>query len=195
MPHFYRLNWAREMSEFLRNSEIFKYVGKDFKYGNYSKAGKLRDEYLNGLIDNYSSIEDKRLFFVNLNDYIFFERRSELRDKFEIHGFMRGSRFFEGEPGNCSFDKNSLQYMQKMEAEALCEVNYIFLGSEAFAKFLLKKIPNLQRDSINVVGIPVFIEPYYLNKTDLESFTVLRKFFITSKASEVFPPSFIPINL
>jgi len=156
------------MSEFLRNSEIFKYVGKDFKYGNYSKAGKLRDEYLDSLIDTHTTTETKSLFFVNLNDYIFFERRFELRNKFDIYGLMRGSRFFDGEPGNCAFDKNGLEYMQKMESEALCEVNGIFLGSQAFGKFLFKKIPNLQKDKVNIIGIPIFMEPYCLNKTDLE---------------------------
>ena len=168
VPHFYRLNWAREMSDFLINSGKFKYLGKDLQYGNYSKAAKLRDAYLNSLIDNCSSITEKRLFFVNLNDYIFFERRLELKDKFEICGFMRGSRFFEGEPGNCSFDKGELQYMQKMESDALCEISAIFLGSQSFYNFLSKKIPNLQKNKIHILGIPIFIEPCYLNKTDLE---------------------------
>jgi len=168
IPHFYRLNWAKEMSQFLKNSEGFEYLGKDFEYSNYSKACKLRDEYLDSLIDTHTTTETKSLFFVNLNDYIFFERRFELRNKFDIYGLMRGSRFFDGEPGNCAFDKNGLEYMQKMESEALCEVNGIFLGSQAFGRFLFKKIPNLQKDKVNIIGIPIFMEPYYLNKTDLE---------------------------
>ena len=166
VPHFYRLNWAKEMSEFLRHSNGFEYIGGDFKYSNYSKACKLRDDYLNYLLDNVSLLGSKKLFFVNLNDYIFFQRRVELKNKFEIYGLMRGSRFFDGEPGNCSLHKNDLKKMQTMEAEALCEVKMIFLGSNAFRKFLLEKIHNLKIDRVHVIGIPIFIEPHYLNKTD-----------------------------
>ena len=71
VPHFYRLNWAREMSEFLKNCGHFQYLSKNFQYGNYSKAGKLRDEYLNSLLDNGSELKGGSLFFVNLNDYIY----------------------------------------------------------------------------------------------------------------------------
>jgi len=168
IPHFYRLNWAREMSEFLRGSEAFEYVGGDFEYGNYSKAGKLRDKYLNGLIDNYSETSSDKLFFVNLNDYIFFERRTELKNKFKIYGFMRGSRFFDGEPGNSSFDKNDLQNIQNLESVGLCEVDKIFLGSLSFKNFLLENISGLIDQNIKVVGIPIFIKPYYMDKSDAE---------------------------
>ena len=163
VPHFYRLNWAREMSEFLRGSERFEYLGSAFQYGNYSKAGKLRDDYLNYLLDNYSKFKGRTLFFVNLNDYIFFKRRKELRDVFNINGFMRGSRFFDGEPGNYLFSKDDLSNMQQMEAEALIEAEKIFLGSKAFSQFLLNKIPKLQESKINIVGIPIFIEPQLNN--------------------------------
>ena len=168
IPHFYRLNWAREMSEFLRFSDRFEYIGKDFKYGNYSKAGKLRDQYLNYLLDNVHEYRGRTLFFVNLNDYIFFERRLELKGKFKIIGFMRGSRFFDGEPGNCAFDKNNLIEMKNLESQALKEVDFLFLGSDCFKKFLLKNIPELNVENIEVVGIPIFIEPYYFAKTESE---------------------------
>ena len=138
VPHFYRLNWAREMSEFLKNSGHFQCSGKDFRYGNYSKAGKLRDEYLNSLLDNSAKTQGSSLFFVNLNDYIYFDRRVELKEKFKIAGFMRGSRYFEGEPGNASIGKHSLIEMQNLEGEALREVDQLFLGSKAFCSFLIQ---------------------------------------------------------
>ena len=166
VPHFYRLNWAREMSEFLRSSDGFEYLGKDFEYGNYSKAGKLKDQYLNYLLDNVSQYEGRTLFFVNLNDYIFFERREELKSKFKIMGFMRGSRFFDGEPGNCAFDTDNLAKMKNLESLALQEVDRLFLGSDSFSRFLLKNIPELDTQKIKVVGIPIFIEPCYLGKND-----------------------------
>jgi hypothetical protein len=171
IPHFYRLNWAREMSEFLRGSTGFVYAGKDFQYGNYSKAAKLRDEYLNYLLDNTSKYKGRTLFFVNLNDYIYFERRQELRDSFNIYGFMRGSRFFDGEPGNCSLSKDSLLNSQKAESDALIEVDKLFIGSQSFKNFLTNKIPNLDNQKIAVVGIPIFIEPQ--PKTKKESKLIL----------------------
>jgi hypothetical protein len=167
VPHFYRLNWAREMSEFLKNSGRFEFLGKDFQYGNYSKAGKLRDEYLNDLIEN-KEIKDRALFFVNLNDYIYYERREELREKFDIVGFMRGSRFFSGEPGNSSFGKNGLAEEQETESAALIEVDKIFLGSTAFKKFLTSKIDGLDKKDVRVVGIPIFQKPYWMEKTEEE---------------------------
>jgi len=163
IPHFYRLNWAKEMSEFLKCSDRFEYVGVDFKYGNYSKAGKLRDLYLNHLLDNRSKFKGRTLFFVNLNDYIFFKKRKELRDVFNIYGFMRGSRFFDSEPGNNLFSKNALADMQQAEAEALTETGKIFLGSEAFSNFLSVNVPNLHKEKIKITGIPIFIEPKFDN--------------------------------
>ena len=62
VPHFYRLNWAREMSEFLKGAEGFEYIGKDLEYGNYSKAGKLRDLYLDYLLDNTPKYKERTLF-------------------------------------------------------------------------------------------------------------------------------------
>lgn len=166
IPHFYRLNWAKEMSEFLRTSSGFEYLGKDFQYGNYSKAGKLRDEYLSYLAENHSQIQGRTLFFVNLNDYIYSPRRKELREKFKIVGFMRGSRYFDGEPGNVLFAKNSLANMQLLESEALAEVDTLYLGSESFKSFLFGKIPGLNTNTTKVVGIPIFQAPYYLGKSD-----------------------------
>ena len=163
IPHFYRLNWAREMSEFLKNSERFQYLGKDLVFGNYSKAGKLRDQYLNYLIENKSALDGRTLFFVNLNDYIYFNKRRELRDSFKIYGFMRGSRFFDGEPGNCSFSRQEILNMQKNEADGLMEVDKLFIGSHSFANFLCEKIPSIYPKKINVVGIPIFIEPKFDN--------------------------------
>jgi hypothetical protein len=168
VPHFYRLNWAREMSEFLKNCGHFQYLSKNFQYGNYSKAGKLRDEYLNSLLDNGSELKGGSLFFVNLNDYIYFNRRRELKEKFKIAGFMRGSRYFEGEPGNASIGKDSLVDMQNLEGEALKEVDQLFLGSKAFCSFLNSKITDLDIGKINILGIPIFIPPYYLGKTHEE---------------------------
>ena len=164
IPHFYRLNWAREMSEFLRASPGFEYLGKDFEYGNYSKAGQLRDSCLSYLAENHSQIQGRTLFFVNLNDYIYSPRRSELREKFKIVGFMRGSRYFEGEPGNTLFAKDSLANMQLLESEALKEVDLLYLGSESFKSFLFGKIAGLNIKTTKVVGIPIFQAPYYLGK-------------------------------
>jgi hypothetical protein len=164
IPHFYRLNWAREMSEFLKNSQGFEYVGKDLGYGNYSKAGQLRDQYLNYLLDNRSLYKGRTLFFVNLNDYIFYSRRKELRDVFNICGFMRGSRFFDGEPGNNMFSKDSLSDIQQTEAQALTEADKVFVGSKAFGNFLSLKIPSLYGKKIEIVGIPIFIEPKLYNQ-------------------------------
>jgi hypothetical protein len=158
-PHFYRLNWAREMSEFLKTSQGFEYIGKDLGYGNYSKAGELRNQYLNYLLDNRSLYKGRTLFFVNLNDYIFYDRRRELRDVFNIYGFMRGSRFFDGEPGNNMFSKDSLSGIQQTEAQGLAEADKVFVGSKAFGNFLSVKIPSLYGKKIEIVGIPIFIEP------------------------------------
>lgn len=159
VPHFYRLNWAREMSEFLKTSQGFEYLGKDLGYGNYSKAGELRNQYLNYLLDNRSLYKGRTLFFVNLNDYIFYDKRRELRDAFNIYGFMRGSRFFDGEPGNNMFSKDSLSGIQQTEAQGLAEADKVFVGSKAFGNFLSVKIPSLYGKKIEIVGIPIFIEP------------------------------------
>jgi hypothetical protein len=159
VPHFYRLNWAREMSEFLKISQGFEYIGKDLGYGNYSKAGQLRDLYLNYLLDNTSKYKGRTLFFVNLNDYIFYSRRKELRDVFNIYGFMRGSRFFDGEPGNNMFSKDSLSDIQQIEAQGLTEADKVFVGSKAFGNFLSIQIPSLYAKKIEIVGIPIFIKP------------------------------------
>jgi glycosyltransferase involved in cell wall biosynthesis len=161
IPHFYRLNWAREMSEFLKGAEGFEYIGKDLGYGNYSKAGQLRDLYLNYLLDNTSKYKGRTLFFVNLNDYIFYSRRKESRDVFNIYGFMRGSRFFDGEPGNNMFSKDSLSDIQQIEAKALTEVDKVFVGSKAFGDFLSLQIQSLYAKKIEIVGIPIFIEPNF----------------------------------
>lgn len=167
IPHFYRLNWAREMSEFLKSAEGFEYIGENLGYGNYSKAGQLRNKYLDYLLDNAHKYKGRVLFFVNLNDYIFYSRRKELRDVFNIYGFMRGSRFFDGEPGNNMFSKDSLSDIQQIEAEALTEVDKVFVGSKAFANFLSGKIPSLYGKKIEIVGIPIFIEPNFsIQKTD-----------------------------
>lgn len=167
VPHFYRLNWAREMSEFLKASNGFEYFGKHLEFGNYSKAVKLRDKYLNSLI-NDEEIKGRTLFFVNLNDYIYCDKRQELREKFNIVGFMRGSRFFSGEPGNSSFGKNGLAKEQKTESDALMEVDKIFLGSSAFKNFLTSKIQGFDKKDIKVVGIPIFQKPYWAGKTKEE---------------------------
>jgi glycosyltransferase involved in cell wall biosynthesis len=161
IPHFYRLNWAREMSEFLKGSEGFEYIGKDLGYGNYSKAGQLRDQYLDLLLDNTSKYKGRTLFFVNLNDYIFYNRRKELRNVFNIYGFMRGSRFFDGEPGNNMFSKDSLSDIQQIEAQGLAETDKVFVGSKAFGDFLSLQIPSLYAKKIEIVGIPIFIKPNF----------------------------------
>jgi hypothetical protein len=168
IPHFYRLNWAREMSEFLKGAEGFDYIGKDLGYGNYSKAGQLREKYLDYLLDNTSKYKGRTLFFVNLNDYIFYNRRRELRDAFNIYGFMRGSRFFDGEPGNNMFSKDSLSDIQQIEAQGLTEADKVFVGSKTFGNFLSLKIPSLYAKKIEIVGIPIFIKPV-LNTQKVES--------------------------
>jgi hypothetical protein len=159
IPHFYRLNWAREMSQFLSCSNRFEFIGTSLVFGNYSKAEKLRNEYLNDLLKKRSILKGRTLFFVNLNDYIFYSRRKELRDVFNIYGFMRGSRFFDGEPGNNMFSKDSLSNIQQIEAEGLTETDKVFVGSKAFGNFLSLKIPSLYAKKIEIVGIPIFIEP------------------------------------
>ena len=166
VPHFYRLNWAREMSIFLNQSSKFEFLDKDLIFGNYSKAKKLRNEYLNFLLEKKSKLKGGTLFFVNLNDYIFFEKRKQLRDVFNIYGFMRGSRFFDSEPGNNIFSKDSLSDVQQIEASGLEEVDKIFFGSKAFANFLSSKVAKLSEEKINVVGIPIFIEPKFNNKKE-----------------------------
>jgi len=163
VPHFYRLNWAKEMSEFLRSSSEFEYLDKRIEYGNYSKAEKLREEYLSYLLED-AKIKGRTLFFVNLNDYIYFSRRQELKDKFKIVGFMRGSRYFDGEPGNASFGKNLLANMHLLESEALIEIDCLYVGSKSFESFLIEKVPKLNTKIIKVVGIPIFQVPCYLGK-------------------------------
>lgn len=159
IPHFYRLNWAREMSQFLSRSNGFEFIGSNLIFGNYSKAEKLRNEYLNYLLEKRSILKGRTLFFVNLNDYIFYNRRRELRDVFNIYGFMRGSRFFDGEPGNNMFSKDSLSDIQQIEAQGLTETDKVFVGSKAFGNFLSLKMPSLYGKKIEIVGIPIFIEP------------------------------------
>lgn len=167
VPHFYRLNWAREMSEFLKGAEGFEHIGENLGYGNYSKAGQLRNQYLNHLLDNACKYKKRTLFFVNLNDYIFYSRRKELRDVFNIYGFMRGSRFFDGEPGNNMFSKDSLSDIQQIEAQGLTESDKVFVGSKTFGNFLSVKIPSLYGKKIEIVGIPIFIEPNFnIQKAD-----------------------------
>jgi hypothetical protein len=166
VPHFYRLNWAKEMSNFLSVSSKFEFIGNTLTFGNYSKAKKLRNEYLNFLLEKKSKLKGRTLFFVNLNDYIFFEKRRELRDVFNIYGFMRGSRFFDSEPGNNIFSKDSLSNIQQVEASGLEEADKVFFGSKAFANFLSGKVAKLCEEKINVVGIPIFMEPKLNNKKE-----------------------------
>ena len=169
IPHFYRLNWAREMSAFLACSHSFIFTG-DLKFGNYKKAAQLRDSYLNNLLQNKAkkSVGEKAdLFFVNLNDFIFYERMHDLKNEYNIYGFMRGSRFFDSEPGNDSANCN-LSDLQKKEIEGLALVDGLFLGSSAFHRFLVQQNPSLSKIETKVVGIPIFKEPCYLNKTNSE---------------------------
>jgi hypothetical protein len=81
---------------------------------------------------------------------------------------MRGSRHFEGEPGNASIGKDLLIDMQNLESQALKEIDQLFLGSSAFSSFLTSKVINLDINKINILGIPIFIPPYYLGKTHSE---------------------------
>lgn len=169
VPHFYRLNWAREMSSFLASSKGFVFKG-DLKFGHYKKAAQLRNEYLNSLLMQRKHRfwqKKKNLFFVNLNDFIFYERMWDLKNEYNIYGFMRGSRFFDSEPGNDSF-VSGVSDMQKQEIEALALVDGLFLGSKAFHSFLFKKNPELSKVKTKIVGIPIFREPCFLNKTQGE---------------------------
>ena len=166
VPHFYRLNWAKEMSTFLAGSEGFEFLGPRLEFGTYSKAGKLRDLYLDYLLEKHSQIGNRTLFFVNLNDYIFYKNRKKLKDAFKIFGFMRGSRWFDGEPGNSSFKKDDLLDIQREEGEALASVDKLFIASKAFSSFLLEKNEALKDVDIKVTGLPIFIPPVYLGKSD-----------------------------
>ena len=168
VPHFYRLNWAKEMSRFLAGAAGFEFLGSSLEFGTYSKAAKLRDEYLDYLLENKSTLKGRTLFFVNLNDYIFYKNRKKLKDAFKIFGFMRGSRFFDGEPGNASFKKDDLLDLQRQEAEALASIDKLFIASKAFSRFLVEKIPALALKDIKVTGLPIFIQPCYLGKTPVQ---------------------------
>ena len=79
IPHFYRLNWAKEMSNFLSISNGFEFLGSNLEFGTYSKAAKLRDKYLDYLLENKSTLKGRTIFFVNLNDYIFYKNRKKLK--------------------------------------------------------------------------------------------------------------------
>ena len=168
IPHFYRLNWAKQMSRFLASSSGFEFLGSDLEFGTYSKAAKLRDQYLDYLLENRSTLKGRTLFFVNLNDYIFYKNRKKLKDAFKIFGFMRGSRFFDGEPGNASFKKEDLLDLQRQEAEALAGIDKLFIASKAFSRFLLEKIPQLKNIKLKVTGLPIFIPPCYCGKNPVQ---------------------------
>lgn len=175
IPHFYRLNWAREMSVFLASSTGFKFDG-ELKFGHYKKAAQLRDSYLNKLLAE--KIKNKRrekdsLFFVNLNDFIFYERMHDLKNEYNIYGFMRGSRFFDSEPGNDSVGTN-ISDLQKKEVDGLALVDMLFLGSKAFHRFLVKQNPSLSKTETKVVGIPIFKEPCFLNKSKGEKLEIIK---------------------
>ena len=173
VPHFYRLNWAKEMSSFLANSPNFIFNGA-LEFGHYKKAAQLRDEYLNSLLSQPRERllqKKKNLFFVNLNDFIFCKRMYDLKNEYNIYGFMRGSRFFDSEPGNDSF-VGGVSDMQKKEVEALSLVDGLFLGSETFHSFLLAQNPSISKVKTKVVGIPIFREPCFLNKTSAEKKTI-----------------------
>ena len=169
VPHFYRLNWAKEMSSFLADSPNFIFNGS-LEFGHYKKAAKLRDAYLNSLLSNstYSFWQKKKnLFFVNLNDFIFYERMHDLKNEYNIYGFMRGSRFFDSEPGNESV-AGGVSDMQKKEVDSLALVNGLFLGSKAFQSFLVGKNSSLSKIKTKVVGIPIFRKPCFLEKSPAE---------------------------
>jgi hypothetical protein len=166
IPHFYRLNWAKQMSMFLSESDRFEFLGPKLEFGTYSKAGKLRDLYLDYLLEKHSQIGDRPLFFVNLNDYIFYKNRKKLKDAFKIFGFMRGSRLFDGEPGNSGFKKSDLMDVQNEEREALASVDKLFIASQAFRNFLVEKNEALKNVDIKVTGLPIFMTPSYLGKSD-----------------------------
>lgn len=175
VPHFYRLNWAREMSGFLASSPCFTFNG-DLKFGHYKKAAELRDCYLNDLLKNKmktSNGEKAGLFFVNLNDFIFYERMHDLKNEYNIYGFMRGSRFFDSEPGNSSVGGN-LSDLQKKEVEGLALVDGLFLGSKAFYNFLIKQNPSVSKIETKIVGIPIFNEPCFLNKSKSEKLSIIE---------------------
>ena len=168
VPHFYRLNWAKEMSRFLADASNFEFLGTSLEFGAYSKAAKLRDEYLDYLLENKSSLRGRTLFFVNLNDYIFYKNRKKLKDVFKIFGFMRGSRWFDSEPGNSNFKKADLLDIQRQEAEALESVDKLFIASKSFSRFLLEKIPGLKNTQRKITGLPIFIPPCYSGKTPVQ---------------------------
>jgi hypothetical protein len=178
VPHFYRLNWAREMSTFFAGSDIFTFEG-DLKFGNYKKAAQLRDNYLNDLLEKEKrgslfKKEKKNLFFVNLNDFIFYERMYDLKNEYNIYGFMRGSKFFDSEPGNNSVGSDT-ELGRKKEIEGLALVDGLFLGSNAFHNFLLEKNPSVSKIETKVVGIPIFKKPCFLGKSESEKRAIMKK--------------------
>jgi glycosyltransferase involved in cell wall biosynthesis len=158
VPHFYRLNWAREMSLNLSLCENFETV-EDLAFGNYKKAQVLSSRYLDSLLEKRKTIKNKNLFFVNLNDFIFYDKANDLKNEYNIYGFMRGSRFFDSEPGNESVNEN-ISYLHNMEIHGLSMVDCLFLGSKAFYNFLAKKNPSILNIKTKIVGIPIFINPY-----------------------------------
>lgn len=173
VPHFYRLNWAREMSSFLASSKGFVFKG-DLKFGHYKKAAGLRNAYLDSLLTEPKHRfwqKKKDLFFVNLNDFIFYERMHDLKNEYNIYGFMRGSRFFDSEPGNGSVGSD-VSALQKQEVEALALVDGLFLGSKAFHSFLLAQNPSIDKVKTKIIGIPIFREPCFLNKSPNEKRSV-----------------------
>lgn len=174
-PHFYRLNWAREMSEFLINSGNFHFDFKNSDFGNYSKAQKISSDYIDEILKNKKKNKGRTLLFVNLNDFIFSEKRDELKENFNIAGFMRGSRHYDSEPGNASFKKEDLVLARNKEKEGLLMVDNLFLGTETFKNFLFSEIPELKDKKINVLGIPIFAKPIYLNKDRFEQIEFLKK--------------------
>ena len=174
-PHFYRLNWAKEMSEFLINSDNFQFDFKDSNFGNYSKAQKVGASYVDEILKNKKKNKGRTLLFVNLNDFIFSTRRDELKENFTIAGFMRGSRHYDSEPGNASFKKEELQLARDKEKEGLLMVDNLFLGTETFKGFLTNEIDQLSGKDINVIGIPIFIKPIFLKKDRFEQMDFLKK--------------------
>jgi hypothetical protein len=158
IPHFYRLNWAKEMSIELSNIGNFK-TFCDLSFGNYKKAIKTSSNYLDYLLNERQNIKTKNLFFVNLNDFIYYEKAKDLKNEYNIYGFMRGSRFFDSEPGNDAIGGKISEFYQK-EIDGLSMVNGLFLGSGAFHKFLIDKNPSLSKINTKIVGIPIFIDPF-----------------------------------
>ena len=174
-PHFYRLNWAKEMSEFLIDSGNFQFNFKESAFGNYSKAQSVSASYVDEILKNKNKNKGRTLLFVNLNDFIFSPRRDELKENFTIAGFMRGSRHYDSEPGNASFKKEELEAARGREKEGLLMVDNLFLGTNTFKSFLTDQIEELKNKDINVIGIPIFIKPIYLKKDRFEQIQFMKK--------------------